>query len=114
MGYFPRMTSKSAAFLVGIVSVFSQVGCESTTPAWDPGLPATSSLYEARRGLRTVRGPIHIHSPYSHDACDGHGFADGQLDQACLDDFRHGICTTHQDFVMLTDHANFFAQQNGH
>jgi hypothetical protein len=106
------MTTKSALFSVGLAGLLALAACENDVPAWDPTLPPSSSIYEVRRGLSTVRGPIHIHSPYSHDACDGHGFANGQLDQTCLDDFRHGICTTHQDFVMLTDHANYFSQQS--
>ena len=83
--------------------------CGGENAAWDPTLAPTSELYAPRRGLRVARGPIHLHSPYSHDACDKLGYVDGVLNQACLDDLRTGLCKTHQDFAMLTDHADFFS-----
>jgi hypothetical protein len=33
----------------------------------------------------------------------------GNFDLVCLDDLRRGICQTRHDFVMLTDHNEFFA-----
>jgi hypothetical protein len=61
------------------------------------------------RGYRTVRGIVHAHSPYSHDACDDEPFVDGVRNEACLDELRAGLCATAQDFVFLTDHADLFA-----
>lgn len=51
-----------------------------------------------------VRGIIHLHSPYSHDACDGHGIVDGVIDQECLMQLRNAACLAGFDFVALTDH----------
>ena len=41
-------------------------------PVWDRTLPPTDGLGVAQqqRGLRVARGIIHLHSVYSHDACD--------------------------------------------
>ncbi len=46
-----------------------------------------------------------MHSPVSHDACDGEGWRDGGLDQDCLADLREGLCRTRVDVLLLTDHA---------
>jgi hypothetical protein len=92
-----------------LVALALACGCSSADPKWDPNLPATSTVYQLRRGLRPARGPIHLHSPYSHDACDKMGDVAGQLNQTCLGELRDGLCRTHQDYAMLTDHADFFA-----
>jgi hypothetical protein len=49
---------------------------------------------------------VHLHSPLSHDACDGEGFADGMLlAPDCLADLRAAVCELNVDVAMLTDHA---------
>ncbi len=63
-----------------------------------------------RRGLRAVRGIIHLHSPYSHDACDGNPQPSGQPNAPCLRSLRKGLCDTRQDFAMLTDHATHMGE----
>lgn len=71
-----------------------------------PTQPPTADL-SAPRQWRVVRGIIHSHTPYSHDACDGKPrgeSGEGPIDEDCLSDYRHGVCTTHQDFVFNTDH----------
>jgi hypothetical protein len=74
---------------------------------WQKGLAATDSLQFAQtaRGLRVVRGIIHLHSVYSHDACDGNPQPGGQVNAPCLLHLRDALCKTHQDFALLTDHA---------
>ena len=37
------------------------------------------------------RGIVHLHSHYSHDACDGNPMPDGVPDEACLQDLRSGL-----------------------
>lgn len=64
------------------------------------------------RGLSTRRGLIHLHSPYSHDACDGNGLPDGVVDEQCLAELRAGLCTTAMDFAYLTDHPAHAAEQD--
>lgn len=77
-----------------------------TGPAfWPRTLPSTSALGE-RRGRSIARTTVHLHSPLSHDACDGAGWVDGALaDEACLAHLRDAICVLQLDAVMLTDHA---------
>lgn len=78
---------------------------------WEKTLPATSSLTfpVTGRGLRPVRGIIHLHSVYSHDACDGKPQLAGVPNGPCLANLRAGLCATRQDFAFLTDHATLMA-----
>ena len=43
-------------------------------PTWSRELPNAADAIGTRRGLSPARGIIHLHSPYSHDACDGTRF----------------------------------------
>jgi hypothetical protein len=56
-----------------------------------------------------ARGIIHLHSVYSHDACDGLPRPNGQPNAPCLAHLRQALCTTRQDFALLTDHADHMA-----
>jgi hypothetical protein len=81
-------------------------------PAWDPELPDAREL-GVRRGLSPARGIIHLHSPFSHDACDGNPRAgDGTPNEPCLQDLRAALCTTRQDFAALTDHDDTMADED--
>ncbi len=72
-------------------------------PAWPRGLPVED---ETRRGRRLARSIVHLHSPLSHDACDGAGWVDGALaDEDCLAHFRDALCALHIDAAMTTDHV---------
>ncbi len=74
-------------------------------PPWPHDLVASTSLGD-RRGLRVARAIVHLHSPLSHDACDGEGWVDGALaDAPCLAHLRAAACTLRMDALMLTDHA---------
>jgi hypothetical protein len=78
------------------------------SPAWRPG-----TVYRAdgpvARGFVDVRGLVHAHSVYSHDACDGAPeLEDGSYDPVCFDDFRRGLCQSGHDYVFLTDHGDRF------
>ncbi|HJL15846.1 MAG TPA: hypothetical protein RMH99_09330 [Sandaracinaceae bacterium LLY-WYZ-13_1] len=74
-------------------------------PRWPSELMASEGLGE-RRGRAVARSIVHLHSPLSHDACDGAGWVDGALaDEACLAHFREAMCALRLDAVMLTDHA---------
>lgn len=75
----------------------------------DPWTVMPSAELAQRRGWRVVRGIVHSHSPYSHDACDDQPFIDGQRNEPCFAEVRAGLCQTAQDFVFLTDHADSFA-----
>lgn len=72
---------------------------------WPSTLPPASDLGD-RRGRRIARSIIHLHSPLSHDACDGEGWVDGELaDPECLQHLRDSLCALRIDAAMLTDHA---------
>jgi len=86
----------------------SDAGSRDAGPAlapWPHTLPATQTLGTVR-GLRVMRAIVHAHSPLSHDACDGEGFAAGVLlDEPCLDHMRAAACALRLDALNLTDHA---------
>lgn len=74
-------------------------------PAWPGRLPGAESLGE-RRGRSISRAIVHVHSPLSHDACDGAGWVDGALaDETCLANFRAALCALRIDAAMITDHT---------
>lgn len=74
-------------------------------PPWPHDLPAASELGD-RRGRTLARAIVHLHSPLSHDACDGEGWVDGALaDEPCLEHLRAAACTLRMDALMLTDHT---------
>ncbi|HRI10616.1 MAG TPA: hypothetical protein PKW35_22500, partial [Nannocystaceae bacterium] len=72
---------------------------------WDPGQPEIAGCQV--RGVRDYRAIVHLHSPHSHDACDGDPQPGGVLDEACLADLRAALCTTRIDVAFLTDHPSF-------
>jgi hypothetical protein len=85
------------------------VDAGASLPAWDKGLPE-ASVMGVRRGLQPARGIVHLHSPYSHDACDGDPRDDtGAIREDCLASLRRGLCTTAMDFAALTDHDDSMA-----
>jgi len=55
---------------------------------------------------KEARGLIHMHSIYSHDACDGKGFTGTTPNLTCLKQLRAAICAGKFDFMMLTDHPS--------
>lgn len=96
------------------------IGCGTDIPSTDAGPPdagpadagtpwphARAPLgAETRREFQLARGIVHLHSPLSHDACDGRGWADGALaDAACLAHLRDAACRLSMDVLFLTDHA---------
>lgn len=62
-------------------------------------------------GYAWRRGIIHLHSPYSHDACDGDGLPGGAVNEPCLASLRAGLCATAMDYAMVTDHPAHAAEQ---
>lgn len=78
---------------------------------WHRDLPPAAAM-GVRRGLTPVRGIVHLHSPYSHDACDGEPRPGGVVDEACLGDLRAALCTTRIDYAALTDHDATMADED--
>ena len=79
---------------------------------WAPRPPpaGTGEVTPAADGWVWARGLIHMHSPFSHDACDGDPRPGGVYDLDCLGDLRRGMCFDRHDFVFLTDHSGSFAE----
>lgn len=77
--------------------------------------PAAPREVPWRRGLPPVEGVArtitHLHSPWSHDACDGDPLPDGRVNEPCLEDFRSGLCEAGIDVAFVTDHPNHAAAQ---
>jgi len=85
---------------------------DAALPAWDRTLPP-ASVMGAWRGLVPARGIIHLHSPYSHDACDNKPRdANGVVNEPCLQDLRAALCTDQIDFADLTDHDASMADED--
>jgi hypothetical protein len=84
-------------------------------PAWEKGLPEARVIGErwGARGLTAARGIVHLHSPFSHDACDGKPRdTAGVPNEPCLQDLRAALCTTRIDFAALTDHDASMADED--
>jgi hypothetical protein len=80
-------------------------------PEWDKSLP-DASVMGSWRGLQPARGIVHLHSPYSHDACDNKPRdASGVPNEPCLGDLRRALCVDHIDFAALTDHDASMADE---
>ena len=87
---------------------------EAETPQpvpWSGGLVTTAEDVAPVRNWQVRRGIVHLHSPWSHDACDGEPLIDGSPDLNCLNDMREALCTTSMDFAYLTDHPTHAAFQ---
>lgn len=84
----------------------SSTSTSSTRP--DAGGSPVVSQGDAATGrvarFKELKGVLHVHSAYSHDACDGEGIVDGGLNTACIDDLRAAPCNVGLDYVNLTDH----------
>jgi len=70
--------------------------------AWERGQPSIAGCEV--RGVREHRAIIHLHSPHSHDACDGDPQPGGEFNEPCLADLRAALCVTRIDVAFLTDH----------
>ncbi len=82
-------------------------------PEWQKSLPPASVIATgSARGFTTARGLVHLHSPYSHDACDGMPRdANGAPNEPCLQHLRAALCTEKIDFAALTDHDDTMADE---
>lgn len=79
---------------------------------WDKSLPDASAM-GSWRGLLPARGIVHLHSPYSHDACDNMPRdAQGVPNEPCLQDLREALCVDKIDFAALTDHDDTMADED--
>ncbi|MGH7550821.1 MAG: hypothetical protein ACREK3_08760 [Gemmatimonadota bacterium] len=79
-------------------------------PAWPDTLPAAAAFGDPR-ALTPRRAIIHVHSVYSHDACD-EGAQDeaGRTNEACLERFREALCAARVDAAFLTEHDRWLVR----
>lgn len=61
--------------------------------------------------MTPARGIVHLHSPYSHDACDNDPRPGGAPNEPCLQHLRDALCTTKIDYANLTDHDDTMADE---
>ena len=76
---------------------------------WAKDLPALMDEIDHPRGFLPLRSILHLHSPLSHDACDGLGYQEGLLDEECLQQMRDGLCRVGIDLGYLSDHPSYAA-----
>src|SRR5688572_8910110 len=98
---------------VWIVCVLAACGndpAKPMLPAWDKTLPPASVLGDWN-GLTAARGIVHLHSPFSHDACDGNPRPGGVPNEPCLQSLRAALCTARIDYAALTDHDDTMADE---
>lgn len=104
-----------------LATLLACVAVPDTGPAatvgvpWTPRLPdlgdVATGLVPAPEG-RWARAIIHLHSPYSHDACDGEGIVDGAPDATCAGHLRQALCDLRVEVALLTDHPAHGAEQD--
>lgn len=101
---------RHALFLaLGLLACGKPVVPPDPPAVWQPGKVLRLDRTPNARGYLELRGLVHVHSIYSHDACDGAPHDDaGVYNQSCLEDFRRGVCQTQDDFFFLTDHGDSF------
>ncbi len=72
---------------------------ETGAPVLPPGPPLPTG-----RGWQWGRTVVHIHSAFSHDACDGEIDVTGKANPDCLQQFRDALCASTLDVAFVTDH----------
>jgi hypothetical protein len=80
-----------------------------TYTPWTKQRPRLDAQSAGGRALR--RAIVHLHSHYSHDACDGNPMPDGVPDEACLGSLRDALCDAAIDTAFVTDHPAHAAEQ---
>ena len=102
------------ACLVGCTGNEDPVDTDVTeeVPAFSRLRPRLSDAVSPVRDRIPARVITHLHSPWSHDACDGDGIVDGEVNAPCLDDLRRGLCDAGIDLALFSDHPDFASPQS--
>lgn len=98
--------------LIALIACHAPADTAETGPTavpWSGDLPPLASDIGMVRGFTPLRAIIHLHSPLSHDACDGDGYVDGVIDEECLAEEREGLCRVSVDVAYLSDHPSYAA-----
>ena len=99
-----------------VASLVADAGADAAValPPWHKDLPDAEGAMGGHRGLVPARGVVHLHSPYSHDACDNQPRDEETLavDEDCLADLRAALCANRMDYAALTDHDDSMADED--
>ncbi len=76
-------------------------------------LPSPSPVPSlAARGFHELRAIVHLHSAFSHDACDDAGLApDGTPNWDCIHRMKRALCAEHIAIAFMTDHPAHMREQ---
>ncbi len=108
-GRFP-LSATVLLLTVATLPCSPAAGGEEGAPEWTDGLPAAAA-FGGPRGLVPRRAIIHVHSVYSHDACDeGAQDEDERTNEACLERFREALCAARVDAAFLTEHDRWLVR----
>jgi hypothetical protein len=110
-----RQLSTSFALIAcaSVLMYCSQAKDNAPVKPYDLKATVPTGEMAAPRGWQPYRGVIHLHSVYSHDACDELGFVNaegkqdyehGSMNVACFRELRKSLCDIGEDWVFLTDH----------
>ncbi len=108
----PRARSRRLPAAALAAALLAAAGCaEPATggadgvPAWPDSLAAPAA-FGAPRGWEPARAILHVHSLWSHDACDREPFdpETGEPDRECHARLRSALCRANVDVAYLTDH----------
>lgn len=98
------------------LAIAAAVGCAPAAggvddvPLWPDSLPP-SAAFGAPRGMVARRAIVHVHSVYSHDACDEAAQDEFErTNEPCLERFRRALCQARVDAVFLTEHDRWLVR----
>jgi hypothetical protein len=96
----PLRASVAVLWLLACGGQTDQSGSDASADAAPTPPPSAEA-----RGWRKVRSIAHLHSAFSHDACDN-WISDhpGEVSATCIDQLRAGICESGLDVAFLSDH----------
>lgn len=109
-GRLPIPPIALALAIAAAVDCAPSAGGREGIPAWPDRLPA-STAFGAPRGQLPRRAIVHVHSVYSHDACDE--AAQDELErtnETCLGRFRAALCQARVDAVFLSEHDRWLVR----
>ncbi|MSP92020.1 MAG: hypothetical protein EXR79_09520 [Myxococcales bacterium] len=99
-------TADSAGTDVGTAADGAGSGDSAAADIHTPGYADPSA-----RGWAWSRTVVHIHSAWSHDACDGEIDKTGKANPECLQQLRQALCNSGLGVAFLTDHPSHMKQQ---
>lgn len=100
---FTKLLKRILIRALGLALWVSFSSC--SRPAYESQLPSAAELGNPR-GYRIARVITHLHSPYSHDACDYAGMTNGVLNAQCLEHLQDALCSCSIDMAFLSDHPD--------